>query len=373
MRIAINTRVLLKGRMEGVCRYIHETVQCMVKAHPEDHFYFIFDRPYGDSFIYSDNVTPIVIGPPTRDPILWYAWFEYALPRVLKKYDIDVLLSPDNYLSLKTLVPTVLVSHDIAYAHYPEHLPRRVLRYYRKYFPRFHRKAKRIVAVSEATRKDIITQYNLDPTKVVVGHNSAPTKFKPLSETRQQEIRNDISDGRPYFIYVGAVHPRKNVVRIVRAFNRFKDITGSDFKLLIIGRDAWKNQEFDRELVRSKYRNDIIWKRGYAPEVHEYVAAAFALIYVSLFEGFGIPILEAMHCDVPVICSNVSSMPEVAGDAALLTSPYNAEEIAGSMRYILDDGIRQELIKKAKIQRSKFSWQRTADIIHEQLFLALKS
>jgi len=122
MRIGINTRVLLKGRMEGVARYIHETVSRMALAHPEDQFVLFFDRPFHQDFVYADNVTPVVIGPPARHPILWYIWFEWSLKLALKKHRIDVLLSPDTYMSLSTQVPTLLVTHDLAYLHYPDHI-----------------------------------------------------------------------------------------------------------------------------------------------------------------------------------------------------------------------------------------------------------
>lgn len=372
MNIAVNTRILLKHRMEGVCRYTHEVLSRMVATHPNDHFYFFFDRPYDESFVYGPNVTPIVIGPQARHPVLWYIWFELMIPRVLKKYDIDVFLSTDTYLSLKTSVPTVLISHDIAYKHYPEHIPYTTLRYYQKYFPKFHHRAKRIVAVSNATKLDIVKTYKLDPNKIVVGYNSSPVHFEPLEEDAIQAFRDDHTEGKPYFIYVGAIHPRKNVVTIVKAFDSFKKKTNNDYKLIIIGRNAWKNNRFVNALKKAKYRSDIIWQQDFVEDVSPYIASSYALIYVSLFEGFGIPILEAMECDIPVICSNISSMPEVAGKAALLVNPHNTHEIVSSMKYILDTNKRQELIELGKVQREKFSWDDTAQIVYDQLLLALK-
>ena len=129
MKIAVNARMLLKGRMEGICRYIHETTRRMVKNHPEDEFIFLFDRPFHPSFIYGPNVTPVVVSPPTRDPILWKIWFDYSIPRILKKYKVDLFLSGDTYASLRVDVPTIIVSHDIAYHHYPEHLPKKAMIY----------------------------------------------------------------------------------------------------------------------------------------------------------------------------------------------------------------------------------------------------
>lgn len=372
MNIGVNTRILLKNRMEGVCRYTHETLSRMVAAHPEDKFFFFFDRPYDESFVYADNVTAIVAGPQARHPFLWYLWFERTIPKLLKKYEIDVFLSPDTYLSLSTKVPTVLVSHDIAYAHYPEHIPYLTRKYYQKYFPQFHHRAKRIVAVSNATKKDIVKTYKLDPEKIEIGYNAAPPHFKPLSKKEIGSFRDTHTEGKPYFIYVGAVHPRKNVHTIIKSFDIFKKNTSSDYKLVIIGRNAWKNNNFQQTLKKSKYRSDIICLQDFIEDVSPYIASSYALIYISLFEGFGIPILEAMKCDIPVICSNVSSMPEVAGNAALLVNPHNTHEVSATMTYLLNEHVRSELIELGRVQREKFSWNRTAEIIYDQLYLALK-
>lgn len=165
MNIGVNTRVLLKGRMEGVARYIYETLSRMVKDHPEDHFFFFFDRPFDPTFVFGDNVTPVVLFPQARHPILWYIYFEWSITRALEKYKIDVFLSPDNSLSLRTKVPTVLVTHDIAYAHFPDHLPKGVLRYCQKYIPKFNRRAEQIIAVSNATKQDLISTFDIDKIK----------------------------------------------------------------------------------------------------------------------------------------------------------------------------------------------------------------
>ncbi len=369
MNIAVNTRVLLSSRMEGVCRYIHETLKQMVLDHPEDEFFFFFDRPYDEQFIYGPNVTPVVINPPARHPILHYIWFEIALPRALKKYQIDVFYSGDTYLSLSTHVPTVLVCHDIAYAHYPEHIPWLTRKYYQYFFPRFHQRADKILAVSRATKSDIISKYKLDADKVVVAHNSVKEGMQPLDSSDRQNVKDKYTAGKDYFIYVGAVHPRKNVASIIKAFDKFKEQTQSDMKLVLVARVAWNAHEFLDTLATAKYKQDIIHlKEIYNEEVNALTASAFAMVYISFFEGFGLPILEAMHCDVPVICSKVSSMPEVAGDAAILVDPYSISEITQAMQDLYTDPqLRTVLVQKARVQRQKFDWKKTADTTYKEI------
>ncbi|MEE9437908.1 MAG: glycosyltransferase family 1 protein [Saprospiraceae bacterium] len=368
MRIAVNTRELLKNRIEGIGRYIFETTKRMVESHPEDQFYFFFDRPYDRSFIFADNVTPIVLHPQARHPILWYLWFEWSVPYYLKKLKIDVFYSGDTYASLRTNVPTLLICHDIAYKHYPDHVRKSHLKYYRRNFPKFHHKAQHIVAVSEYTRKDIIETYQLDSDKITVGHNATPNGFKPINEKSKLIIRNNISEGKPYFIYVGSLHPRKNVVNLIKAFDLFKSTYNTSHKLVLVGRMAWKNEILKKTYQTTKHREDIIFTGHLSTGLADYMAAAEALTYVSLFEGFGIPILEGMSSGIPVITSNISSMPEVAGDAALLVDPKNPKSIADAMYKVVNDkNLRADLIKKGEKRIGNFSWQKTGSHIYSHL------
>ncbi|MCA1760933.1 MAG: glycosyltransferase, partial [Bacteroidales bacterium] len=162
MRIAVNTRLLLKGKLEGMGWFSYETLKRMTRNHPEHEFIFIFDRPYSEEFIFSENITPVVIGPPARHPVLFYFWFEFQIPRVLKKHKADVFLSPDGYLSLKTKVPQLAVIHDISFAHRPQDIPGMKRWYYNYFFPKFARKATRIATVSNYSKTDIAKTYQVD-------------------------------------------------------------------------------------------------------------------------------------------------------------------------------------------------------------------
>ena len=369
MKIAINARELLKGRMEGIGRYIFETTRQMVLDHPDDEFFFFFDRKYDASFIFADNITPIIVYPQSRHPLLWYIWFEITIPYYLKKYEIDAFYSGDTYLSMKTKVPTLLVSHDVAYKHYPKYIKKIHLDYYENNFAKFHKKADHIVAVSEFTRQDIIKIYNLNPAKVSVGHNATPLGFLPKTEEEKTSIKNNLTEGCPYFIYVGSLHPRKNVVNLIRAFDKFKKDHQSVHKLVLVGRMAWKNEELQDVFITTEYRNDIIFT-GHVSNIKlpKYLAAADALTYVSVFEGFGIPILEGMSSGTPVITSNVSSMPEVAGKAALLIDPHDPNSIAeGMWQVVYNTELRNRLITKGYERVKAFSWKKTADHIYKEL------
>lgn len=369
MRIAVNTRLLLKGKLEGIGWFTHETLRRIVKNHPEHEFIFFFDRPYDPSFLFGDNITPVVVSPQARHPVLFYTWFELRLPYLLKKFKADLFLSPDGLMSLRTKVPTCIVMHDLAFEHYPEHLIKSHKYFYRKFSPMYARKAKRIVTVSEFSKKDISERYHVPLEKIAVSYNGAHDYYKPASWEEREEIRKKYADGCEYFIFAGALHPRKNIQNLLKAFVAFKKRQRSNMKLVMVGRMAWNADEIQKMKEQMPFKEDVKWT-GYlgVQELAEVVAGAYAMVYPSLFEGFGIPILEALQCNVPVITSNTSSMPEVGGDAALLADPKDYQDIASKMELLYkDEALRSKLIAAAPAQVEKFSWDKSADILWESM------
>lgn len=368
MRIGINTRFLLSTKMEGFGWYTFEIAKRLVLNHPEHEFVFFFDRTYDEKFIFAKNVTPIVLSPPARHPLLFIYWFEFALKKALKKQKIDVLFSPDGYLSLRSNVPQIGVIHDINFEHFPKDIPFTPRIYLRHYFPKFAQKATKIITVSEASKIDIATTYKIDAEKIRVAWNGASEYFKPIDDETKNAIRNFYSNGKPYFLFVGAIHPRKNVKRLIEAFIQFKKDSQSDIQLVIVGESLWKNNSLNISI--SDEISSQIHFTGHLPieELAKVMGSAFALTYVPYFEGFGIPLLEAMQCGVPIISGNKTSLPEVAGDAALYCDPFNIEDIAEKMNEISTSDSLREKLKKNGLERSKlFSWDKAAEIVWEEI------
>lgn len=366
MKIAVNTRMLISNRMEGVARYTYETTRRMVANHPEHEFFFFFDRPYNEAFIFGPNVTPVILYPPARHPLLWYIYFEYAVAKALKKYEIDVFYSPDNYASLSTKVPTLLVTHDIAFEHFSDHVASLPRKYYQHFVPKYNHHASHIIAVSEATKQDIIRQYKVPEEKVTVAHNSCPDGFRKASVEEKTKIQAEYANGKPYIIYAGSVHPRKNVDSVIKAFHQNKASTDTDIQLVIAGRWAWKTESTRKLIDSSPYRNEIhIYE---TPDMPLALRGAELALYISLYEGFGIPILEAMQSQIPVITSNLSSMPEVAGDASILVDPKDVEAITASIDSILLDKEKaSSMINRGLENIKRFSWDKSASIISDRL------
>ena len=369
MRIAVNTRFVLPHGLEGIGWYTHEVLRCMVEQHPDDQFLFLFDRPFDSKYVFGDQVEAKIVYPPARHPFLWWAWFEVGLPRVFKKWQPDVFLSPDGYLSLRSSVPTVMVMHDLAYRHYPSQVPGLVYRYYDYYTPRFLQRADEVIAVSEATRADIKKQFQDLRTPNSVAPNGVRAIFRAISESEKAVVRRKYAAGDPYFFYVGAIHPRKNVARLIRAFDQFKRETGSKTRLLLAGRLAWQTGAVEEALSQTSFREHI-HLLGYLDqeELMSCLGAARALAYVSLFEGFGVPLLEAMWTETPILTSQTSSMPEVAGPAGLLVDPQSEVSIVEGLKKMdQEPDLRKRLVEKGLQQRQKYAWDQSAQMIYEAL------
>lgn len=373
MKIAVNTRLLLKGKMDGIAWFTYETMKRITAGHPEHTFLFIFDRPYSDEFIFSSNVEGVVAHPPSRHPVLWYAFFELGVPAVLARHKPDLFFSPDGWLSLRTNYPSMNVIHDLNFEAHPEFLPWTVRKYYHHFFPRFARKARRIATVSEFTRQDIAGRYHIPPEKIDVVYNGANEDYLPVSKEIREATRLKYTAGHPYFITVGTIHPRKNLTNLFKAFGQFKESSDNDVKLLVVGVKKWWTDDIKAAYDGLACKEDIIFTgRLSTNELHRCIASAMAMTYVSFFEGFGIPIVEAFYCEVPVITSNLTSMPEVAADAALLVDPHAVESISNAMHKMASDKqLREQLIQKGKIRSQEFSWQKSADRLWTSIEKAL--
>ncbi|MCO5265318.1 MAG: glycosyltransferase family 4 protein [Lentimicrobium sp.] len=369
MKIAVNTRLVLNGRLEGIGWFTFENLKRMVISHPEHEFYFIFDRPFHQEFIFGNNVHPVVTGPQARHPFLYYIWFEISVRFVLKRIKPDIFLSPDGYLSLGSKIPSLTVFHDLNFEHYPKDVPLAERLYYRHFFRKYAKKANRIATVSEFSKKDISQQYGIDADKIDVVYNGANESYLPVSDETKLHTRDKYTNGHPYFFFIGALHPRKNLINLFRAYDLFREQDRSHTKLLIGGARKWWTGEIASVFNQMKYKNDVIFAgRLESSDMRNVMGSATALTYVSYFEGFGIPIIEAFRCAVPVITSNVTSMPEIAGNAALLIDPFNPEDIAMAMEKIsTDESLRMNLIQAGSVRAQIFTWDKSAERLWESI------
>jgi len=356
MRIAINARFAGLEQLEGYGRFTRGLLADWNQLRPEDELFFLYDRPPVRPLnLPGDRL--LVSGPMARHPLLWKIWYDYSLPAMARKAKADVLFSPDGFCSLTTRIPQVLAIHDLAFLHYPQGISRLYQFYYRHYTPDFIRKAAHIITVSEYSRQDILRHYPAAASKISVIYNTADPDFQPLEWNEKEKVKDEWTHGHDYFLYAGAIHPRKNLLNLLKGFSWFKHRHKSGIKLVLAGRLAWGMEDFQELLSRYKYREDVLLT-GYIPDqsLQQLMGAAYALVYPSFFEGFGRPVLEAMQCGTPVICSQTSSLPEVAGDAAVFVLPENAEDIGKAMGLLYkDENHRAQLIRNGLKQAASFN------------------
>jgi glycosyltransferase involved in cell wall biosynthesis len=374
MKIAVNTRLLVPSKMDGIGRFAYETLLRITKDHPEHHFTLLFDRKIeAQAFNFPANTNIVSLAPPARHPILWYIWFEWVLKRYLNKHDFDLFLSPEGWVPGGLKCRSLAVIHDLNFEHHPENIIFSHRKFLQHYFPKYVRRAERIATVSEYSKKDIEQCYEVDPSIIDVVYNGANTVFSPISSELQQEQRDKYANGERYFLFIGTLHPRKNLEHLFLAFDDFKKASGSPIKLLVAGNKKWWPKELEGIYQHMQFKQDLIFLgRLNDEELAVVLGGASALTYLPYFEGFGIPILEAFQARIPVITSNVTSMPEVADDAALLCNPRDVKEIANAMNSVLEEREKVgRLVEKGEKRAGDFSWEKTADLLWESMLKTL--
>ncbi len=369
MIVAINCWILRNKKLDGIGYFTVNAVANLIKDHPEVQFKILCDKKFTENYFDFPNVTKHKIFPALRHPLLYVFYMEVVLPFFLRKHKPDVMVSADGYLSLFSKCKQIPIIYDINFEHKPEDIKLKNRIYFKFFFKRFARKGKRIATISEYSKKDIADYYKLDPSTIDNVSCGINSNFSPLNEQEISEVKNKWSGGKPYFFFVGSMHPRKNIKRLIDAFNLFKQKTRSDFKLILAGSILWSKTEIEDSYTNSPYKEDIIFTGRLSDEdLQKMLGAAYALSFVPIFEGFGLPIVEAFQSGVPVICSNVTSMPEVAGNAALMVDPFNTDNIAAGMEKLANDNeLRKQLIAKGHVQKQLFSWSRTAGLLWESI------
>ncbi len=268
-------------------------------------------------------------------------------------------------------VPTVLTVHDMIFKLFPEHQKRLNYWYLNATMPLYCRRADAVVTVSESSKRDILTYYRLDPAKVTVIYEAASAEFVPALPACLEEVRRRHGLPEQFLIHVGTIEPRKNLTRLIEALRRLRD-GGLPIPLLVVGGRGWLYDELFRRLEELEM-GDVVRFSGYVPSADLPIlySAATAAVTPSVYEGFGLPLLEAMACGTPVVCSNASSLPELGGQAAHYFDPYDLEEMAGAIRAVwTDPELQAEMRQRGLAQAARFSWQRAAEetsAVYEQI------
>jgi glycosyltransferase involved in cell wall biosynthesis len=352
--------VVMAGRNSGGPEtYEHNLVKSLASLdrHNEYHI-FCLSRSAADSFqLVQENVTYRILWPQSR----WIS-FSLSLPLALLSSQVDLLhatftpppFSPKNY---------VFTHHCFSTFAHPEFYDPIILRRLNGLIIRGLKKARLILCVSENVRDLTAEKFKISPERLFVVYNGVGENFHPVALDHVHSVlKNTYGIYHPYILYVGELVARKNIIRILEAFNHFRHEVRSDTKLVLAGTRTWPSEGIDETIERLKLKDHVI-ELGYVnnQDLPVLYSGAEMFVFPSLWEGFGIPVIEAMACSTPVLTSNNSALPEVAGGAAVLIDPYSVEDIASGMYKLFSDATLRQSLRAKGLERAKFfTWRRTA-------------
>lgn len=366
------------GGKSGISQYMINVLKRLPELAPNDEFVLFMaesDRAFLDLGM---PRTQIVCTPDwVAHPLVNIFWHQFRLPRLLRSHGCDCVFMPagNRRLAWYYGVPSVGTVHDLSQLHLPAKYDAFRMFYVLRVLPRFMRRLTRVLSVSESTRKDLIEYARVDPARIRVVHNGADlARYRPGDrEQARARIVSVLGTDAPYILYIARLeHPGKNHVRLIGAFAALKRAHPEfEHKLVLVG-SRWNGAESIDAAVAAHGMQDEVVFPGFVPNesLCDLYVAADLFVFPSLYEGFGIPVLEAMAAGTPVCASNTSSIPEVVGDAGLLFDPANEDEIAQAMlRLLTDDALRAECVQRGLRQAKRFSWEAAAkgvvELCHE--------
>lgn len=365
MQIALNAQLLNTShsyRGTGVSNYCRHLLAHLGALPVADHAFTAFVNP-GTAAIEGIHLQHSAL--PVQHPLLRIVWEQTLFPLALRQQSFDLVHGMVNVLPLATPMPGVVTVHDLSFLRMPEKF-RPAKRWYLTHLCRASvAKARHIIAVSRQTADDLHHFWQVDTAKISVIYNGVGAEFTPAPATQVAAFRQARGLPARFFLYVGTLEPRKNLPLLVRAYARWRAQTTSEnqtITLVIAGAKGWFYEQIFA-LVTELQLEDAIFFPGYVPnaELPDWYRAAEAFLYPSLFEGFGLPVLEAMACGVPVICSDTGSLVEVAGEDALTFPAHDEAALVDRLHALMHDAtLRHDLAQAGLARAQGFSWQQTA-------------
>ncbi len=363
IRVGLSAQLLSLSetyRSAGIHRYIYHLLRALPEAAPEWQWVAFVGEA---RFRPSAGLTVRRTRWPTANPWVRILWEQGVQPWAIRRERLHLLHALAYVTPVIAACPTVVTVHDLSFVRFPAAFRAMNRLYLQTMTRRSVFRASRVITDSESTRRDLVRLWGVPADRVSVAYPGVEPAYQPASPDRVEAFRRKKGLPRRYVLFLGTLEPRKNVTGAVEAFARWARTANTrDVWLIIAGAKGWRYQAIFAR-VQELGLTDRVRFPGYIPaaELPDWYRAAELLIYPSLYEGFGLPPLEAMACGTPVITSNTSSLPEVVGDAALLVDPYDVEAIADALARLLEDAELRRQLREAGLQRARlFSWERTA-------------
>jgi glycosyltransferase involved in cell wall biosynthesis len=363
--IGLNAQLLSLSRNyrgAGINSYIYHLLRHLGQM-DSGHRYSVFlpAQVSGRHFV-DERLTLYYSRWPTHRPAVRILWEQLAQPVILRRTGVDLLHAMAFTGPLATPCPFVVTIYDLSFLHYPEAF-RPWNRWYLSRFTALSaRRARRVIAISESTKRDVVRLLGVPANRVDVVYCGADDIFRPLPTEEMTRFRRERALPDRFILFLGTLEPRKNVQTLIRAYGQWRKAEPGIPKLVIAGGKGWYYDQIFADVEALELAGDVIFP-GYVrqEELPLWYNAADLFVYPSRFEGFGLPVLEAMACGTPVVTTHAASLPEVAGDAALLVSPDDEAQLIEAMRRALSVGdLRQEMTAKGRAHAANFTWDRTA-------------
>lgn len=366
MRVGIDG-LILSDPLTGIGHYTLELARHLALNNRSDEYLLISTRPLSASInSLAEKPANLTIRRATVNPFTRH-WWSIGLPRFIRKNRIELFHGTNFEVPLRQVCPTVLTIHDLSAFLHPETQLEKVVDRMRRRLPLMARAATLIVTPSTAVRDEVQEHLSIPSDKVMVVKEAARDLFKRLDAEQINGTRTRLGIEGDFLLYVGTLEPRKNLLTLVSAFEEVLHKRGGALNLVLAGRSGWLMQDFMNYLSHSSARSRIILT-GYVSDqdLCALYSDCLAFVYPSIYEGFGLPPLEAMACGAPVIASRVPSIEEVVGSVALPVDPLSTEELSGAIVALRDDpGLRAQLSAAGKSRAEEFSWDRTARAMRE--------
>lgn len=376
MHIAIYTDIItsIKAQWTEKDWFIYEIIHRITVAHPEHEFIIISKEPFENILSQSENIKYVSLESSRSTRFSLYRLLNWKLPSILKKEKAEALLSLNGFLSLKSKIPCCLVLQDTSFISGQAAASDKKLNYLKKHIQQYLLKANSIATVSAFCKKELVSRFNISSEKITIIHQGIHADFRPLNWQEREEVKNEYTDGREYFIYSGNISEGKNIINMLKGFSVLKKRLRSNMVLILAGKEDPDYKEFP-ELMRSyHFRDDVKRMRKVSqPEIIKLIGAAYSLVSPSVTESYSSAVTEALRCRVPVLTAADSVYEELAGDAALYFNPLKPDDIGDKFCEIYkDEKLRARLIAHTEKQANQYSWEKTAETLWNCLWQVVK-
>lgn len=365
MRIGVNAAGLAGDRPADTGNISTALLKELCRLHPEHQFIFFVDRPGVSLSEFTGNVQLVEVPLKGRKAWQLYWWREWQLPAAIKKQALDLFLGMDGQLPLRSKVPARLLITDTGFLHGVAGMSKDLQRYLAKHTRKYIQAAEKVLVLSPVVKDDLLTYAPAVAEKLVLLPAGLDSSYRPVEWDERAQIKQEFTGGVEYFVAIGSMHPRNNILPLLKAFSALKRRLRSNMKLVLAGAPTNAGAEIMENMTTYKFRNDVVWLQEASQDtLSRIVAGAYALVYTSRFEGLAWPIYAALRCEVPVVAMEGAAARAAGVEGVLYTDPESLDDLAEKMSLLYkDEVLRSRMLERGRQVPLPGSWTAAASMI----------